>query len=150
MSEIAWKIYMKNVENETKNKFMPIFFAGYLFSTDTKTLEILQKFQQPINSLTFSLETNIVPMKMDEFTEREKLILTSILNDRCSVAIATDAKVQLINLEERNKGKLAKLKENLKFMIDKTTAEKYVKKAKPHIKQRDLSQVRNNSYNLIL
>lgn len=97
-----------------------------------------------MNSLTFSLETNIVPMKMDEFNEREKLILTSILNERCSIAISTDAKVQLINLEERNKGKLAKLKENLKFMIDKTTTEKYVKKTKPHMRQRDLAQVRNS------
>lgn len=116
--------------------------SGYLFSTDSKMLEILQKFQQPINTLTFSLETNILPMKMDTFSEREKFILTSIVNERCSVAISTDVNVQLIDIQERNKKKLAKLQENLKILIDKTSTEKYVKKAKSHIKERNLSQVR--------
>lgn len=82
-------------------------------------------------------------MKMNEFTEPERLILTSILNERCSVAISTDKKVQLIDLDERNKKKLTKLKENLKSMIDYTTSEKYVKKTKPPKKERDLTKVRS-------
>ncbi|XP_055315839.1 valine--tRNA ligase-like isoform X2 [Sitodiplosis mosellana] len=130
---------MKKVQNILK-KHGP---KSYLFSTDSKTLEILQKFQRPINSLTFSMETNILPTKMDAFLEREKLILTSILNERCTVAISTEVKVKLIDIQERNKKKLNKLQESLKFIIAKTTTDKYVKKAKPHIKERDLSQIRD-------
>lgn len=79
---------------------------------------------------------------MDAFSESEKLILTSIVNERCSVAISTEVNVQLIDIQERNKKKLAKLQENLKIFIDKTTTEKYVKKVKSHTKERNLSQVR--------
>lgn len=93
--------------------------------------------------MTFSEETNILAMKFDDYDERSKLILSSIVNERCTVAISTDIEVQLIDIQERNKKKLAKLQENLKGLIDKTTTEKYKKKAKPHTKDRDLSRVRN-------
>lgn len=81
-------------------------------------------------------------MKFDDYNERNKLILSSIVNERCTIAISTDIEVQLIDIQERNKKKLAKLQEKLRGLIDKTTAEKYKKKAKPHTKERDLSQVR--------
>lgn len=118
------------------------YFSGYLFSTDSNTIEILNKFREPINSLTFSIETNIVPMKMEHFNERCKIILSSIVNERCTIAISTDVEVQLIDIQERNRKKLVKLQENLKLWIDKTTTEKYKKKAKSFTKERDLSQVR--------
>lgn len=95
-----------------------------------------------MNSLTFSEETNILAMKLDDYDGRNKLILSSIVNERCTVAISTDIEVQLIDIQERNKKKLTKLQLNLKGLIDKTTTEKYKKKAKPHTKERDLSQVR--------
>lgn len=104
-------------------------------------LNILKKFQRPINSLTFALETIIQPTSMDAFDDREKLILSSIVNDRCSVAISTDVKVQLIDIQERNRKKLAKLQESLNLLIDKTTREKYIKKAKSYQKAKDLQQV---------
>lgn len=136
----------KSGNSKLKNDYVNFFFfwflsSGYLFSTDTKTLEILQKYKRTINALTFSLETIILPIKMDTFSEREKLILSSIVNEHSTVAISTDIKVQLIDIQERNRKKLAKLQENLKFMNDKISTEKYVKKAKPHTKQRDLLQV---------
>lgn len=79
---------------------------------------------------------------MDNFDERYKLILSSIVNEHCTIAISTDVEVQLIDIQERNRKKLAKLQESLKFLIDKTTTEKYKKKAKSYTKERDLSQVR--------
>lgn len=80
-------------------------------------------------------------MTMDAFDEREKLILSSTVNDRCSVAISTDVKVQLINIHERNRKKLAKLQESLQLMLDKISREKYKQKAKSYHKSRDLLQV---------
>lgn len=81
-------------------------------------------------------------MKIDDFDEQNKLILSSIVNERCTVAISTDSEVQLVDIQERNKKKLAKLHENLHLLMEKTTAEKYIKKTKPRIKERDSSQVR--------
>lgn len=80
---------------------------------------------------------------MDAFSERKNLILSSIVNERCSVAISTDVPVQLIDVQDRNKKKLEKLRGHLTEMLDKISTDKYQKKAKPHIKQRDLAQVRN-------
>lgn len=79
---------------------------------------------------------------MENFNERCKIILSSIVNERCTIAISTDVEVQLIDIQERNRKKLVKLQENLKLWIDKTTTEKYKKKAKSFTKERDLSQVR--------
>lgn len=78
---------------------------------------------------------------MDKFNERQKLILSSTVNERCSVGISTDMPVQLTNIQERNKKKLAKLEVQLKEMLDKISTEKYRRKAKPHTKQKDLIQV---------
>lgn len=116
--------------------------SGYLFSTDSTMLSILNTFQRPINSLTFSLETNILPIKMDTFDERELLILSSIVNERCTVAISTDVKVTLVDIQERNRKKLAKLQEKLQEIIEKTSTSAYIRKAKPPTKHRDISQVR--------
>lgn len=79
---------------------------------------------------------------MEQFNERDKLILSSTVNERCSVAISTDIPVQLIDIQDRNKKKLAKLQIMLKEMLDKISTEKYRQKAKPHTKQKDLIQVR--------
>lgn len=127
------------IENISSKKINSI--KGYLFSTDSNMLEILRKFQNPINSLTFSLETIIQPMAMDAFDDCDKLILSSIVNDRCSVAISTDIKVQLIDIQERNRKKLAKLEENLNYITTKMSSEKYKKKAKSYHKAKDLKQV---------
>lgn len=109
-------------------------------------LKILQQFERPINVLTFSVETSFLPMEMDVFSESQKLILTSILNERCSIGISTDVKVQLIDIQERNMKKLTKLEDNLKFMINKISKEKYCKKAKAHTKERDLLKVSRNFF----
>ncbi|XP_031639875.1 valine--tRNA ligase [Contarinia nasturtii] len=116
---------------------------SYIFSTDAEMLKILKQFQRPINSLTFSVETSILPMEMDAFGEKEKLLLTSILNERCSIAISTDVKIQLVDIQERNKKKLAKLQENLKFMIDKISRDKYCKKATSRTKEKDSLKIRD-------
>lgn len=91
--------------------------------------------------LTFSLETCIVPSDISEYPEREKIILTSIVNNKCSVGISTDIPVRLIDIQERNKKKLAKLQDNLMELNERILTEKYRKKTKPHRKERDLAQV---------
>lgn len=78
---------------------------------------------------------------MEEFEKRELLILDSIVNERCSVAISTEVKVQLIDIHERKKKKLVKLQEKLKLLIEKTSTEKYKKKTKQHWKEKDISEV---------
>lgn len=122
------------------------FCLGYVFSTDSNVLRILNEFQRPINSLTFSLETTIVPMEMEAFGERDTFILSSIVNERCSVAISTDVPVQLINIQERNKKKLSKLKDRLSEIQARISEKKYIERAKVHTKERDLAQVRNRLY----
>lgn len=82
-------------------------------------------------------------MKMDDFEYREKLILSSIVNERCSIGISTNVEVQLIDIQERNKKKLFKLKESLEILIKKTSTEKYHKRAKSDKKEKDLSHVRS-------
>lgn len=104
-------------------------------------LRILNEYQQPINSLTFSLETNILPMSMDDFNDRNKLILSSIVNECCSAAISTDVPVELIDIQDRNKKKLSKLQGQRDEILAKISTAKYQKKAKPHTKQRDSAQV---------
>lgn len=78
---------------------------------------------------------------MSTFPEREKLILTSIVNNKCSVGISTDIPVQLIDIQERNKKKRAKLQNNLMEWQKRISNEKYRKKTKPHKKEADLVQV---------
>lgn len=107
-------------------------------------LRILNEFKRSINSLTFALETNIQPLQIDAFEQREKLVLSSIVNERCAVAISTDVEVQLIDIQERNKKKLSKLQDTLETLMNKISTEKYKKKTKPHIKQRDLNQVHHS------
>lgn len=104
-------------------------------------LRILNEFERSINSLTFSLATSIQPLRIDEFEEREKLILSSIVNERCVVAISTDVQVQLIDIQERNKKKLAKLQDTLQTLMDRIATDKYQKKVKPQTKQNNLNQV---------
>lgn len=116
---------------------------GYLFATDGTVLEILRKFQQPINSLTFSVETIVLPGQMAEFMEKEKFILSSIIDKCCSFGISTDVPVETVDIQERNKKKIAKLQARLDELNNKISTEKYMKKAKSHVKERDLCQVRN-------
>lgn len=116
-------------------------YLGYLFTTDSNLLRILSENRHSIDQLTFSLETCIIPSELSAYAEREKLILTSIVNRNCSVGITTDVPVQLIDIQERNRKKLAKLQENLMELNDRITNEKYRKKTKPHRKEKDLAQV---------
>lgn len=118
-----------------------IHSLGYLFTTDTNLLRILSKCHHTIDQLTFSLETCIIPSEISTYAEREKLILTSIVNKNCSVGISTDVPVQLIDIQERNKKKLAKLQENLTQLNERMLTEKYRKKTKPHRREKDLAQV---------
>lgn len=78
---------------------------------------------------------------MSVYAEREKLILTSIVNQNCSVGISTDIPVQLIDIQERNRKKLAKLQENLTQLNERMSSEKYRKKTKAHRREKDLAQV---------
>lgn len=87
------------------------------------------------------METCIIPSEISVYSEREKLILTSIINNKCSVGITTDIPVQLIDIQERNKKKLATLHEDLMELKERISSEKYRKKAKPHRKEKDLAQV---------
>lgn len=121
--------------------FFFVQFLGYLFTTDSDLLRILNECHHSIDMLTFSLETCIIPSEISAYPEREKLILTSIVNDKCSVGISTDVPVQLIDIQERNKKKLATLQENLMELKERISSEKYRKKTKPHRKERDLAQV---------
>lgn len=125
-------------------EFMRFIFSlshslGYLFTTDTNLLRILGECRHSIDQLTFSLETCIIPTEMSAYQEREKLILTSIVNRDCSVGISTDVPVQLIDIQERNRKKLAKLQQNLMELNERIAKNR--KKARPHRKERDLAQV---------
>lgn len=88
------------------------------------------------------METHIVPSEISVYPEREKLILTSIVNDKCTVGISTDLAVQLIDIQERNRKKVAKLQENLIKLQERMSNEKYRKKTKPHRIEKDLAEVR--------
>lgn len=114
---------------------------GYLFTTDSNLLRIFNECHHPIDQLTFSLDTCVIPSEMSVYAEREKLILTSIINQNCSVGISTDVPVQLIDIQERNRKKLAKLQEHLTQLNERMSSEKYRKKTKPHRKKIDLDQV---------
>lgn len=114
---------------------------GHLFTTDSNLLRILNECRHSIDLLTFSLETCIVPTEMSAYSKPENLILTSIVNKKCSVGISTDIPLQLIDVHERNKKKLAKFQANLTEWKERISSEKYRKKAKPHRKENDLAQV---------
>lgn len=119
----------------------PLQLPGYLFTTDSNLLRILNECHHPIDQLTFSLETCVIPSEMSVFADREKFILTSIINQNCSVGISTDVPVQLVDIQERNRKKLAKLQENLAQLNERMSTEKYRKKTKPHRRKTDFDQV---------
>lgn len=114
---------------------------GYLFTTDSNLQRIFNDYRHSIDSLTFSLETCVVPSEMSAYPKQDQLILTSILNNKCSVGISTDVPVQLVDIHERNKKKLAKLQANLIELQERISSEKYRRKTKSHRKERDLHQV---------
>lgn len=116
-------------------------FADYLFATDAKLLHSFEKFKSVINTLTFSTDTIILPMSIEQYENPEKLILSSILNPSCSFGLTTDVEVKLIDVNQHNRKKLLALESELKEILDKVATAKYQKKAKPHRKERDTAKV---------
>lgn len=104
-------------------------------------IDSLNKFQDVMNTLTFSAGTTIHPTSIDQFEHHDKLILQSIVNESCTFGISTDIDVQLIDVHERSKRKLRRLEKELQEMNDKISTEKYKKKSKPHQIANDLSKV---------
>lgn len=104
-------------------------------------IKTLKKFKDVINTLTFSVETSVHEIPINEFEHQEKIILNSMVNKSCTFGISTDVDVQIIDVHERNRKKLHRLELELKQLNDKMSSERYKRKTKPFRVANDLSKV---------
>lgn len=104
-------------------------------------LESLNQFKNVINTLTFSCDTIILPISIQQYDNSHKLLVSSIINPLCTFGVSTDVEVQLVDVQQRNRKKLQQLQVDLKNIDDKLATEKYQQNTSQRTKTKDLTKV---------
>lgn len=116
--------------------------TDYLFSKDPETVALLEKFSDWITRLTFSVETTVHHMTIEEFPNQQTIILRSKVNDACTFGISTDINV---DVEEGHRKELDRLKAKLNALNAKISSEEYQKERGKLRKNKDLMKVPNRT-----